>query len=163
MLKDTFTFQGPLGEIECVVEPNRSENNAVLVMAHGFRGSRDSGGRAAGVAQQAAAYVAVVRFNFTGTQIISRQVEELRAVLDDTWVLWWGVSNSIPMKDREDYPFRLEIYTEERFPAATFCLGSDGLLYAGKLRFRPLNADLLAALEPLAEQWEQEHKNGGDG
>ena len=43
------------------------------------------------------------------------------------------------------------------------CLGSDGLLYAGKLRFRPLNADLRAALEPLAEQWEQEHKNGGDG
>ena len=39
-------------------------------------------------------------------------VEELRAVLDDTWVLWWGVSNSIPMKDREDHPFRLEIYTE---------------------------------------------------
>ena len=81
MLKDTFIFQGPLGEIECVVEPNRSENNAVLVMAHGFRGSRDSGGRAAGVAQQAAAHAAVVRFNFTGTQIISRQVEELRAVL----------------------------------------------------------------------------------
>mgnify|MGYP000541474141 CR=1 FL=1 len=26
MLKDTFTFQGPLGEIECLVEPNRSEN-----------------------------------------------------------------------------------------------------------------------------------------
>ena len=73
-------------------------------------------------------------------------VEELRAVLDDTWVLWWGVSNSIPMKDREDHPFWLEIYTEERIPAATFCLGSDGLLYAGKLRFRPLNADLLAAL-----------------
>ena len=90
-------------------------------------------------------------------------VEELRTVLDDTWVLWWGVSNSIPMKDREDHPFWLEIYTEERIPAATFCLGSDGLLYEGKLRFRPLNADLLAALEPLAEQWEQEHKNGGDG
>ena len=42
MLKDTFTFAGPLGEIECLVEPNRSDNNAVLVMAHGFRGSRDS-------------------------------------------------------------------------------------------------------------------------
>ena len=90
-------------------------------------------------------------------------LEELRTVLDDTWVLWWGVSNSIPMKDREDHPFWLEIYTEERIPAATFCLGSDGLRYEGKLRFRPLNADLLAALEPLAEQWEQEHKNGGDG
>jgi len=37
MLKDTFIFQGPLGEIECVVEPNRSENNAVLVMAQGGR------------------------------------------------------------------------------------------------------------------------------
>ena len=56
-------------------------------------------------------------------------VEELRTVLDDTWVLWWGVSNSIPMKDREDHPFWLEIYTEERIPAATFCLCSDGLLY----------------------------------
>ena len=78
---ENFTFDGPLGAIECIVEPNRSKNNAVLVMAHGFRGSRDSGGRAAGVAYQAAAHMSVVRFNFTGTQIISRQVEELRAVL----------------------------------------------------------------------------------
>lgn len=78
---EDFTFDGPLGPIECIVEPNRSKNNAVLVMAHGFRGSRDSGGRAAGVAYQAAAHMSVVRFNFTGTQIISCQVEELRAVL----------------------------------------------------------------------------------
>ena len=78
---ENFTFDGPLGPIECIVEPNRSKNNTVLVMAHGFRGSRDSGGRAAGVAYQAAAHMSVVRFNFTGTQIISRQVEELRAVL----------------------------------------------------------------------------------
>lgn len=78
---ENFTFDGPLGPLECIVEPNRSKNNAVLVMAHGFRGSRDSGGRAAGVAYQAAAHMSVVRFNFTGTQIISRQVEELRAVL----------------------------------------------------------------------------------
>ena len=78
---DDFTFNGPLGEIECIVEQNRSTNNAVLVMAHGFRGSRDSGGRAAGVAYQAAEYASVVRFNFTGTQIISRQAAELRAVL----------------------------------------------------------------------------------
>ena len=90
-------------------------------------------------------------------------MEELRTVLDDTWVLWWGVSNVIPMEDAEDNPFRLEIYTEERIPAASFELGSDGLLYAEKLRFRPRNADLRAALEPLAEQSEQEHKNGGGG
>ena len=78
---ENFIFNGPLGPIECIVEQNRSKNNAVLVMAHGFRGSRDSGGRAAGVAYQAAAHMSVVRFNFTGTQIISKQVEELRAVL----------------------------------------------------------------------------------
>lgn len=77
-----FTFQGPLGVIECIVEKNRSVANTVLVIAHGFRGSRDSGGRAAGVAYQAAAYASVVRFNFfTGTQIISKQVSELHAVL----------------------------------------------------------------------------------
>lgn len=78
-----FTVNGPLGEIECVVEPNRSTRNAVLVMAHGFRGSRDSGGRAQGVAKQAAAHASVVRFNFTGTRIISQQVAELRAVLQE--------------------------------------------------------------------------------
>lgn len=78
---ENFTFTGPLGEIECIVEKNRSKRNAVLVMAHGFRGSRDSGGRAQGVARQAAAHASVVRFNFTGTRIISEQVAELRAVL----------------------------------------------------------------------------------
>ena len=77
-----FIFQGPLGPIECIVDPNRGDKNAVLVMAHGFRGSRDSGGRAAGVAYQCAAHASVVRFNFTGTQIISRQVAELRAVIE---------------------------------------------------------------------------------
>ncbi len=85
-----FTFAGPLGPIECVVENNRSQNNAVLVMAHGFRGSRDSGGRALGVAQQAAAAVSVVRFNFTGTQILSLQVAELRAVLAEVRRRWPG-------------------------------------------------------------------------
>ncbi len=78
---ENFTFTGPLGEIECIVEKNRSTRNAVLVMAHGFRGSRDSGGRAQGVARQIAAHASVVRFNFTGTRIISEQVAELRAVL----------------------------------------------------------------------------------
>ena len=92
-------------------------------------------------------------------------LEELRAVLDDTWVLWWGVSNSIPMKDREDHPFWLEIYTEERISPAAAFRG----LYAGMTvnlwddRYVARVCDLLAALEPLAEQWEQEHKNGGDG
>lgn len=80
-MMDDFTFTGPLGQIECIVEHNRGKRDAVLVMAHGFRGSRDSGGRAQGVAHQCAAHCDVVRFNFTGTRILSEQVAELRSVL----------------------------------------------------------------------------------
>lgn len=78
---DNFTFAGPLGPIECLVEPNRGTRKAVLIMAHGFRGSRESGGRAAGIAYQCAQFASVVRFNFTGTRILSLQVDELRAVI----------------------------------------------------------------------------------
>ncbi len=78
---ENFTFAGPFGALECIVEKNRGSSNAVLVMAHGFRGSRDGGGRAAEVAYRAAAYADVVRFNFTGTQIITCQVEEIKSVL----------------------------------------------------------------------------------
>ena len=78
---DDFVVQGPLGPIECVVEKNRSDNNNVLVMAHGFRGSREGGGRAPLVAKQCAACCSVVRFNFTGTRVLSLQVAELQAVI----------------------------------------------------------------------------------
>lgn len=76
-----FTFTGPLGPIECLVEPNRSNKKQVLIMSHGFRGSRESGGKAAGVAQILASCCDVVRYNFTGTRILSLQVAELRAVI----------------------------------------------------------------------------------
>lgn len=78
---ENFTLEGPLGPIECIVEKNRSEKEQVLIMAHGFRGSRESGGRALGIAQQCACCCSVVRFNFTGTQILSLQVKELQAVI----------------------------------------------------------------------------------
>lgn len=78
---DTFCFDGPLGEIECLVEPNRSSSGAVLIMSHGFRGSRESGGRAAGLAKLFAEHCYVVRYNFTGTQTMSKQVLELEAVI----------------------------------------------------------------------------------
>lgn len=80
MLK-TFCFEGPLGNIECLVESNRSTSRAVLIMSHGFRGSRESGGRAAGLAYLFAEHCDVVRYNFTGTQIMSKQVQELEAVV----------------------------------------------------------------------------------
>ncbi|EJW97788.1 hypothetical protein EVA_14104, partial [gut metagenome] len=78
---NTFCFKGPLGYIECLVEPNRSQSKAVLIMSHGFRGSRESGGRAAGLARLFAEHCDVVRYNFTGTQPMSKQVQELQAVV----------------------------------------------------------------------------------
>lgn len=79
---NNFYVQGPLGEIECIVEPNRSDRKAVLIMVHGFRGSRDSSGKAPRTAYQAAAWCDVVRFNFTGTDPVSTWLGELRAVID---------------------------------------------------------------------------------
>lgn len=84
---ENFIVQGPLGKIECIVEKNRSKKNAVLIMAHGFRGSRDSGGRAQGVAYQLAEHCDVVRFNFTGTKIISLQIAEIKAVIEKVRIL----------------------------------------------------------------------------
>lgn len=50
-------------------------------MCHGFRGSRESGGRAILVARQLTPYCHVLRFNFTGTHILSKWKAELEAVL----------------------------------------------------------------------------------
>ena len=80
MMED-FYVEGPLGPIECIVEHNQSENNAVLIMSHGFRGSRESSGYAKGTAVAASSYCDVVRYNFTGTQKLSLQVAELGAVV----------------------------------------------------------------------------------
>lgn len=77
----SFTFTGPYGAIECIVHACARENAPILIMSHGFRGSREGGGKAALVAQQVAAYAVVIRFNFNGSQILSRQVEELQAVI----------------------------------------------------------------------------------
>lgn len=76
-----FTFTGPYGAIECIVNSCAKAEAQVLIMAHGFRGSRDGGGRAIALAGRARQYVNVVRFNFNGSQILSRQIEELQAVI----------------------------------------------------------------------------------
>lgn len=79
----TFSFNGSYGSIECVVNECENSNAPVLVMAHGFRGSRDGGGRAIALAKEAEHYVEAVRFNFNGSQILSRQIDELRAVISE--------------------------------------------------------------------------------
>lgn len=76
-----FIVKGPLGAIECIVEPNRSNSNVVLIMSHGFRGSRESSGYAKGYALKAAVCCDVVRYNFTGTTKLSTQISELKAVV----------------------------------------------------------------------------------
>ena len=74
---------GPYGEINGILTTCIEENTAapVLVLAHGFRGSMDGGGRAAVLAEMASECCNVIRFNFNGSQILSKQVEELEAVL----------------------------------------------------------------------------------
>ena len=56
---------------------------AVLVMCHGFRGSKEGGGRATRLAEKAALLgISVVRFDFTPLQTLTRQVEELGHVVE---------------------------------------------------------------------------------
>ena len=84
-MKQNFSIAGPFGELQGVIHeceiPDPRRN--VLVMAHGFRGSMEGGGRAAQLAEEISETVCtVVRFNFTWCTMLSNQVAELKAVLD---------------------------------------------------------------------------------
>ena len=84
-MKQNFSIAGPFGELQGVIHqcviPERQRN--VLVMAHGFRGSMEGGGRAAQLAEEISETVCtVVCFNFTWCTMLSNQVAELKAVLD---------------------------------------------------------------------------------
>lgn len=83
--KDEETsIKGPYGKMELVITPCTVKENAqpVLIMAHGFRGSMDGGGRAKYLANLAGEIAHVVRFNFNGSQILSKQIEELENVVN---------------------------------------------------------------------------------
>lgn len=84
-MKQNFSIAGPFGDLQGVVHkceiPEKRRN--VLVMAHGFRGSMEGGGRAAQLAEEISETVCtVVRFNFTWCTMLSNQVAELKGVLD---------------------------------------------------------------------------------
>ena len=84
-MKQNFSIAGPFGELQGVIHeceiPEKRRN--VLVMAHGFRGSMEGGGRAAQLAEEISETVCtVVRFNFTWCTMLSNQVAELKALLD---------------------------------------------------------------------------------
>ncbi len=76
-----FTMQGPFGEIECVINGCSDKSAPILIIAHGFRGSREGGGRAAYLAERLENLCHVVRFNFNGSQLLSKQVAEIKAVV----------------------------------------------------------------------------------
>lgn len=55
---------------------------AAIIFCHGFRGSKDGGGRAVRLAEQAAKQgFAAYRFNFSYAALLSQQVQELTAVM----------------------------------------------------------------------------------
>ncbi|MBQ5345261.1 MAG: hypothetical protein J6F33_08720, partial [Acidaminococcaceae bacterium] len=84
-MKQYFSIAGHFGELQGVIhECEISERRRnVLVMAHGFRGSMEGGGRAAQLAEEISETICtVVRFNFTWCTMLSNQVAELKGVLD---------------------------------------------------------------------------------
>ena len=83
-MEKTFALEGPNGAIagKITFSGSARAKERLLVIAHGFRGSMDGGGRASALAEQAAAGAQVIRFNFTESQILSKQVEELALVVD---------------------------------------------------------------------------------
>ena len=84
-MKQIFTVAGPFGELSGVINLCEAEAKCsnVLVMAHGFRGSMEGGGRAAKLADEISESIcSVVRFNFSWCTCLSNQIAELKAVLD---------------------------------------------------------------------------------
>lgn len=81
---EPLKISGPYGDMDAKFQPCQDDEapNNLLIMVHGFRGSMEGGGRAAYLSQMASLFVNVLRFNFTGSQILSHQIEELNAVLD---------------------------------------------------------------------------------
>lgn len=81
---EPLKISGPYGDMDAKFQPCQDDEapNNLLIMAHGFRGSMEGGGRAAYLSQMASLFVNVLRFNFTGSQILSHQIEELDSVLD---------------------------------------------------------------------------------
>lgn len=84
-MRQNFTIAGPFGELKGVINVCEAEANRrkVLVMAHGFRGSMEGGGRAAQLADEIGDSIcSVVRFNFSWCTMLSNQIAELKCVLD---------------------------------------------------------------------------------
>lgn len=81
---EEFNILGPFGNLYGIINKCRNKENIrkVIVIAHGFRGSLEGGGRATRLASLAADLGQVVRFNFSECQLLSKQVRELECILE---------------------------------------------------------------------------------
>ena len=81
--EELLDINGPYGDISMTITPctNLEGQQPVLILAHGFRGSMEGGGRAKYLAKLAGEIAHVVRFNFNGSQILTKQVTELETVI----------------------------------------------------------------------------------
>ena len=79
-----ISIQSQSGTLSGVLHPATDpESNAVLVICHGFRGTKDGGGRAILLADAVAASgVTVVRFDFTPHETLSQQITEISSVVE---------------------------------------------------------------------------------
>jgi uncharacterized protein len=80
---EQLAIPGPHAALDAVIHaPGSPDSGHVLVFCHGFRGSKEGGGRAAELAGKAARLgFTVLRFDFTPQEMLSRQVEELGAIV----------------------------------------------------------------------------------
>ncbi len=81
--EEEIIIKGPYGKINGIITHcmDKRQTSQVLILVHGFRGSMEGGGRAIILAEMASEFCSVVRFNFNGCQILSKQIDELEAVV----------------------------------------------------------------------------------
>jgi putative redox protein len=79
-----ISIQSDSGVLSGVLHPAADpDSDAVLVICHGFRGSKDGGGRAIMLADAAASCgVTVVRFDFTPHETLTQQIAEIGSVVE---------------------------------------------------------------------------------
>lgn len=79
-----ISIQSVSGTLSGVLHPaSDMESDTALVICHGFRGSKDGGGRAILLADAVAASgISVVRFDFTPHETLSQQIAEISSVVE---------------------------------------------------------------------------------
>ena len=78
-----FYLPGPWGPLPVIITYGATEaaRKRVFVMAHGFRGSMDGGGRAVDMARDLSPLCTVVRFAFSWYTLLTNQIAEFQAVV----------------------------------------------------------------------------------